>query len=152
MRSVRRVQGVLAVVAAAALAVGTAGCVDSDKEAAKTPEGASTVTNQAPQTDSTGKTVPAPGAETTAEGGETTGGGGEAAGDVAAGQEFFANTCQGCHSNLGQDAGVGPKLAGGGRTADLIRATVEQGKGVMPPGLASGADLDNVVAFVLSIQ
>jgi cytochrome c550 len=55
--------------------------------------------------------------------------------------------------NNGQDAGgVGPQLAGQGLTADQVRTTVENGKGAMPPGLAQGEDLDNVVAYVESIQ
>jgi mono/diheme cytochrome c family protein len=74
-------------------------------------------------------------------------------GDATAGEQFFASTCTSCHMNNGRDAGgVGPQLAGQGLTADVVRATVENGKGAMPPGLAQGADLDNVVAYVISLQ
>lgn len=76
-------------------------------------------------------------------------------GDITAGQALFEGKCQGCHANLGTEAATGPVLAGGGRTADRIRNQVVNGSkssGVMPAGLYSGADLDNVVAFVLSIQ
>jgi cytochrome c551 len=141
------VKRVVALMMAAGLALGLGGCVEPDAEEASTPADAPTVVNSAPQTDSTGSTVEAPGAETT--GGETTG---EADPAAAAGQTVFEASCQGCHSNLGQDAGVGPQLAGGGRAEDLIRTTVVNGRGIMPPGLVSGDDLDNVVAFVLSIQ
>lgn len=73
-------------------------------------------------------------------------------GDVAAGKTLFEGTCQGCHAKGGTEAGAGPVLAGGGRTAERIRDQVVNGGANMPAGLASGADLDNVVAFVLSIQ
>ncbi len=73
-------------------------------------------------------------------------------GDVATGKTLFEGTCQGCHAKGGTEAGAGPVLAGGGRTAERIRDQVVNGGGNMPAGLASGADLDNVVAFVLSIQ
>ena len=148
-----RLNRVVVVLAAGALALGVAGCVDSDPGEAQTPSDAPTVVNSAPQTNSAGETVPTPGAETS--GGETTeGGGGEGPSPeaVAAGEQFFAGTCQGCHTNLGQAAGVGPQLAGRGLDEALIRTRVENGRGVMPPGLATGEDLDNVVAFVLSIQ
>ena len=47
---------------------------------------------------------------------------------------------------------MGPVLAGAGRSDERIRNQVINGGAAMPPGLATGADLDNVVAFVLSIQ
>jgi mono/diheme cytochrome c family protein len=144
---VRRVKRVVALMMAAGLALGLGGCVEPDAEEASTPADAPTVVNSAPQTDSTGSTVEAPGGETT--GGETTE---EADPAVAAGQTFFEATCQGCHTNLGQEQGAGPILAGGGRAEDLIRTTVVNGRGIMPAGLATEEDLDNVVAFVLSIQ
>lgn len=76
-------------------------------------------------------------------------------GDVAAGKTLFEGKCQGCHAKGGTEAASGPVLAGGGRTAERIRDQVvngSQGGGVMPAGLYAGTDLDNVVAFVLSIQ
>ena len=55
--------------------------------------------------------------------------------------------------NDGLDAGgVGPKLAGLGLTADRVKTQVENGGATMPAGLVSGDDLDNVTAYVLSIQ
>ncbi len=74
------------------------------------------------------------------------------AGDVANGKTLFEGKCQGCHAKDGTEAAVGPKLSGGGRTSDRIRDQIVNGGGVMPPGLYSGTDLDDVVAFVLSIQ
>jgi cytochrome c551 len=147
---------VLLVVAAIALA----GCVESSEEEAQTPSGASTVANSAKQTDSEGNFITAPaatapegggGSETG--GGEGGGGGGEAAGDAAAGEQVFAANCTGCHLNNGQDAGgVGPQLAGAGLDVETIKTTVQNGRGAMPGGLVSGEDLDNVAAYVLSIQ
>ena len=147
---------VLLVVAALALA----GCVESSEEEAQTPSGASTVANSAKQTDSEGNFITAPaatapegggGSETG--GGDGGGGGGEAAGDAAAGEQVFAANCTGCHLNNGQDAGgVGPQLAGAGLDVETIKTTVQNGRGAMPAGLVSGADLDNVAAYVLSLQ
>jgi mono/diheme cytochrome c family protein len=77
----------------------------------------------------------------------------EEVGDVQAGQTFFAATCTSCHLNDGRDAGgVGPRLAGQGLDEQTIRTTVENGRGAMPGGLAQGEDLDNVTAYVLSLQ
>lgn len=158
---VRRLWAALSLVAMIAVLGLAAGCVDSSEEDAQTPSNAPTVANSAAQTDSEGKTVSAPsggGATAPAEGGGATTeaggeGGGAAAGDAADGEEFFASTCTTCHLNNGTEAGgVGPQLAGAGLDEPTIRTTVENGRGAMPPGLASGEDLDNVVAYVLSIQ
>ncbi len=147
----------LVVLVVAALAL--AGCVESSEEEAQTPSGASTVANSAKQTDSEGNFVTAPAATAPEGGGSETGGGegggggGEAAGDAAAGEQVFAANCTGCHLNNGQDAGgVGPQLAGAGLDVETIKTTVQNGRGAMPPGLVSGEDLDNVAAYVLSIQ
>jgi mono/diheme cytochrome c family protein len=164
---VRRLWAAVSLVALVAGLGVAAGCVDSSEEEAQTPSDAPTVVNSAIQTDSEGNRVTAPaateagGEEGGAAGGSATGGaatggggGGEApAGDAAAGEQFFSTTCTTCHLNNGQDAGgVGPQLAGQGLDEEYIRTTVMNGRGAMPPGLATGEDLDNVVAYVLSIQ
>ena len=154
---VSRLTAVLVLVAIGATIGVMAGCGGSSADEAKTPANAPTVVNSAPQTDSQGKTVPAPGAATggaTTGGGATTegGGGGGGGGDVAAGKTFFTQTCNGCHTNGGQQAGVGPKLAGAGLSEQRIHDQVVNGGGGMPPGLAKGQDLTNVVAYVVSIQ
>lgn len=142
----------------AALSLVTA-CVDSSEEEAQTPADAPTVSNSALQTDSAGETVTAPAATAPAEGGDEGGstapasGGGAPAGDVAAGEAVFAASCTGCHLNNGMDdGGVGPKLVGIGDDEEKIRDQVVNGGGAMPAGLASGKDLDNVVAYVVSLQ
>lgn len=140
----------------AALSLITA-CGDSSEEDAQTPEGASTVANSALQTDSKGETVTAPPATTEAETDATT----EAAtteaeveGDAAAGETVFASSCGGCHINGGNEAGVGPKLAGSGLAPDVVTDVVTNGRPgtAMAGGLVSGDDLDNVIAYVVSIQ
>lgn len=141
-------------------------CVNSSEEAAQTPSDAPTVANSALQTNSKGETVTAPASAAPAStapastapastapaaGGSTTPA--AAAGDAAAGETFFAATCTGCHMNNGKDAGgVGPKLAGLGLDATTVKNQVINGGGAMPAGLASGTDLDNVVAYVVSLQ
>lgn len=137
----------------AALSLVTA-CVDSSEEDAQTPAGASTVANSAVQTNSKGETVTAPGASTPAATtpADTSGGGEAPKGDAAAGETIFASSCGGCHTNGGQEAGVGPKLAGAGLDAARVETQIVNGGGAMPGGLVSGDDLDNVVAYVVSIQ
>jgi cytochrome c551 len=153
---VRRLWAALSLVALVAAIGLAAGCVESSEEDAQTPTNAPTVGNTALQTDSEGNFVTAPaadGAPTAPEEGGGGGGGGEAAGDAAAGEQIFASTCTGCHLNNGQDAGgVGPQLAGRGLDAEYVTTTVTNGRGAMPAGLVSGADLENVVAYVVSIQ
>lgn len=75
-----------------------------------------------------------------------------AEGDVAAGKTFFEGACQACHPAGGNEVGAGPKLAGIGWSADQIKNQIEKPVGTMPPNLASGEDLDNVVAYVVSLQ
>lgn len=157
----RRLTIACAVISSAALiGIGT-GCASSNASDAQTPADATTVANNAPQTDSTGKTVPASGAATTAAADATTqapatdaGGGaaGTASGDVAAGKTAFEASCQGCHTAGGTQAGVGPKLQGAGLTPTAITTQIVNGGGAMPGGLVSGTDLTNVVAYVSSLQ
>jgi cytochrome c551 len=152
---VRRSRVALLLIALVAAVGLVAGCVESSEEDALTPEGASTVMNSALQTDSEGNTVTAPAATAPAGGGETTGGGGgedASGGDVEAGLEVFAANCTSCHTDNGNQAGVGPQLAGAGLDAATIETTVVNGRGIMPAGLVSGEDLTNVVAYVESIQ
>ena len=154
------VPSLVAVVAAAGL---LSGCVTSNEKDAQTPTGSPTVVNSAAQTDSNGKTVTAPTAPAAGGGAATApaaGGGaatapaaGGASGDAKAGLVVFQSSCTGCHLADGTQAGgVGPKLAGMGLSADTIENQVKNGGAVMPAGLVSGTDLDNVVAYVVSIQ
>jgi mono/diheme cytochrome c family protein len=121
----------VAVLAVAGVIGLAAGCGGGD-------DGAEATTTEAPAT----TTAPS-----------TTSGGGNTAAAVEEGQIFFAETCTGCHLENGTaGGGVGPQLAGAGLTEQQIRDQVINGGGAMPAGLAKGQDLDNVVAYVLSIQ
>lgn len=126
-----------------------AGCGGDDDNASSTAAPATTAATTTAATTTAATTTAATTTESTTTEATTTA---AVAGDVAAGKIFFAGTCQGCHLAGGTQAGVGPVLAGGGRSEEVIRNQVINGGGAMPAGLASGADLDNVVAFVLSIQ
>lgn len=151
----RRLWAALSLVVLVAVLGLASGCVSSSQKDAQTPAGSPTVRNSALQTDSQGKTITAPAATPPAAGGTTSKGGGGAApaGNAAAGEQVFARSCTSCHLGDGKQAGgVGPQLAGLGLTADRIHTQVVNGGGPMPPGLVSGKDLDNVVAYVVSIQ
>jgi mono/diheme cytochrome c family protein len=147
-----------AVISSAALIGIGAGCGGTDSSAASTPADATTIANYAPQTDSEGKTIPAPDAAPAADSGQTAPSAPEAgtsdasSGDVAAGKTVFEANCQGCHPAGGTQAGVGPQLSNSKLDAAQIKMQVMNGKGTMPGGLATGADLDNVVAYVVSIE
>lgn len=136
-------RGAVAAMAVAGLLGVAAGCGGDDDSGEQT-------TTEAPATTTAPATTEAP-ATTTAPA-TTAGGGGDAAA-VEEGQIFFASTCTGCHLENGTAAGgTGPQLAGAGLTEAEIREQIENGGGAMPAGLATGQDLDNVTAYVLSIQ
>jgi mono/diheme cytochrome c family protein len=152
---VSRIRKLAAFAALAALvAILAAACVSSDPDAAVTPADAETVANIAAQTDEDGNTVPAEGAEAPpAAGGEGEEGGEEDPAIADGEAAFVASGCSGCHlGNGAEGGGVGPQIAGTGATDERIRTIVENGRGAMPAGLASGGDLDNIVAYLLSLQ
>ena len=74
-----------------------------------------------------------------------------AGGDATRGALVFDETCAGCHGEGGVGGSPGPRLVGSGLDAAEVVAVVEPGRGVMPPGLVSGADLEDVAAYVASI-
>jgi cytochrome c551 len=73
-------------------------------------------------------------------------------GSAAAGKRVFLATCGGCHAGGGTRAAFGPKIAGRGRSEAYVRETVTNGRGQMPAGLVEGQDLEDIVAYVLSIE
>ena len=153
----------LATLLALVATLGLAACSDSDPEAADTPADAPTAVNSAIQTDEDGETITTEdrpeeeAAEEEAAEEEAVDGEAPAAeaGDVAAGEQVFAAVCSGCHLNNGLDAGgVGPQLADNPNITDeaYVENLVVNGQGAMPAGLASGDDLTNVAAYVVSLQ
>ncbi|HSI29860.1 MAG TPA: cytochrome c [Miltoncostaeaceae bacterium] len=137
-------RGAVAALAVAGLLGVAAGCGGDDDSADQPPTTEAPTTTEAPATTAPPATTTAPAT--------TAGGGGDAAA-VEEGQIFFASTCTSCHLDNGTaGGGVGPQLAGAGLTEDQIREQVINGGGAMPPGLAQGQDLDNVTAYVLSLQ
>ncbi len=154
---------VAVVLSAAAVGLG-AGCGGSDPSAASTPADATTIANNAVQTDSTGKTVPAPGASSGAASGSgaadgeasgaASGGAADSGGDAAAGKTVFLASCQGCHPSARTATPTSHNLPLSTTKMDeaQTKTQIEIGSPGMPGGLASGADLDNVVAYVLSIK
>ncbi len=74
-----------------------------------------------------------------------------ALGDPARGQELFASTCSGCHGPNGTGGGIGPKLAGSGISLGVVKATIDGGNSVMPPGLVKGKGEEDVLAYLNTI-
>ncbi|MGD9696884.1 MAG: cytochrome c [Thermoleophilia bacterium] len=141
-----------ATLAVAAIIGVVAGCGGDDDDGAEAPSTEAPATSAPATSAPATPTAPATSEETPTTAPTTTEAPAASGGDVAAGKTFFAATCQGCHTNLGKQEGVGPKLQGLGLSAKQISDQIVNGGGVMPAGLASGTDLDDVVAYVLSIQ
>ncbi|MBA3402829.1 MAG: c-type cytochrome [Actinobacteria bacterium] len=75
-----------------------------------------------------------------------------AGGDVYRGQLTFERACASCHGPQGEGGSPGPPLVDSGLDAVEVAATVELGRGVMPPALVSGQEQADVVAYVVSIS
>lgn len=75
-----------------------------------------------------------------------------AAGDPVHGEAVFGASCAGCHGTAGQGGGVGPRLVGANLGAQEVAGVVAAGRGVMPPGLVTGADAADVAAYVAGIS
>ena len=71
-------------------------------------------------------------------------------GGAERGAVLFTESCAGCHGQ-GGTGGTGPALADSGLDADEISAAIEQGAGIMPAGIVSGQNQEDVVAYVVSI-
>ncbi|MGH3134605.1 MAG: c-type cytochrome [Gaiellaceae bacterium] len=72
-------------------------------------------------------------------------------GNAERGALVFEESCSGCHGSGGVGGSPGPRLVGSGLDAAEVAAVIEQGAGVMPAGLVSGQDRDDVAAYVASI-
>ena len=75
-----------------------------------------------------------------------------AGGDVYRGQVVFERECASCHGAGGEGESIGPPLVGTGLDATEVAATIEQGRGVMPPALVSGEEQVDAVAYVVVIS
>jgi cytochrome c551 len=71
-------------------------------------------------------------------------------GGAERGAVLFGESCAGCHGR-GGTGGTGPVLADSGLDADEIALAIEQGGGVMPPGIVTGQNQADVVAYVAEI-
>ena len=69
---------------------------------------------------------------------------------VAAGKDLFASTCGGCHTlaAAGTTGNVGPNLDGLKPDQATVQAAIQNGPGAMPAGLLTGAQAQQVAAFV----
>lgn len=149
----RRLKGLSAALGVAAAMGIAAGCSQVDEEAAQTPDGAPTIANSAVQTDAEGNTVEteAPAGGDQGDNGDAGGGGAEA--QIEAGLVVFQQACTACHLDDGKaGGGIGPQVAGQGLDPEAVRAQIVNGGAGMPAGLATGQDLDDVVAYVESLQ
>jgi mono/diheme cytochrome c family protein len=66
------------------------------------------------------------------------------------GAVLFGEQCAGCHGRNGT-GGTGPALADSGLDAEEVDAAIEQGPGIMPAGIVTGQNQEDVVAYVVSI-
>ena len=130
----RRLRFGVALILIGAVASLVAGCGGSDPNEATTPANSPTITN--------GKV--SPNEQRANPAGRT--------GDAAKGGITFNGTCQTCHAKGGTEAATGPKLADRGLTAQAVFDQIANGGTVMHSNLVSGVDVDNVIAYVLSLQ
>lgn len=71
-----------------------------------------------------------------------------ALGDQYRGETLFLQKCASCHGEGGRKGTVGPTLAGSPISLADAQARIENGGGVMPAGLVSGEDLEDVLAYL----
>lgn len=72
-----------------------------------------------------------------------------------AGKAVFDKSCNACHPGGGKGLGPSVKRSDYIGTADDITQVVRQGKGMMPalgPNVISDKDLDNLVAFMMTLK
>lgn len=70
--------------------------------------------------------------------------------DAARGSAIFATTCAGCHGPQAEGR-VGPALAGNPIGVTGALAVIRQGRGVMPGGLVTGQDEQDLAAFLATV-
>jgi mono/diheme cytochrome c family protein len=72
-------------------------------------------------------------------------------GDFYAGQTTFTQKCGACHGASGQGGSIGPKLQGLAISLARAKAQIDVGGGTMPPGLVTGKQEADVLAFLATI-
>lgn len=80
------------------------------------------------------------------------GGGGDGGSGGDTGRELFAARCGGCHTlkSAGTSGRIGPSFDELKVTKAIVLATVRRPPAPMPPNLVTGADADQVAAFLAS--
>jgi mono/diheme cytochrome c family protein len=71
-------------------------------------------------------------------------------GDAARGKTVYSANCASCHG-AAAEGGVGPKLAGAPISVADAKAQIDNGGGAMPAKLVSGADEEDVLAYLSTI-
>lgn len=80
-------------------------------------------------------------------------GGGETATAGEFDPEAFAQgKCIGCHGNTYEGQGAFPSLVGTPLSEDEIKNILANGKGAMPPGLVPAEHIDEMAAWVKSLE
>jgi cytochrome c551 len=72
-------------------------------------------------------------------------------GDAYRGETVFQQNCAVCHGAGGKGGTAGPTLAGATIAVARVKAQIDAGGGAMPPGLVSGRDEQDVLAYVAAI-
>jgi mono/diheme cytochrome c family protein len=71
-------------------------------------------------------------------------------GDSYRGETVYSTKCAACHGAEAQ-GGVGPRLAGAKISLAAAKSQIDNGSGVMPAGLASGRDEEDVLAYLSTV-
>jgi mono/diheme cytochrome c family protein len=74
-----------------------------------------------------------------------------AVGDPYNGETVFQQSCAACHGAGGKGGGVGPRLAGAQISLAAAQAQIDNGGGVMPAGIVTGAKEHDVLAYLATI-
>jgi mono/diheme cytochrome c family protein len=72
-------------------------------------------------------------------------------GDPYNGETVFQANCAGCHGDGGKGGGGGPRLVGDPITLAAVKAQIDGGGSVMPPGIVSGKSERDVLAYLAGI-
>ena len=73
----------------------------------------------------------------------------EKGGDPINGESVYNASCASCHGSAGSGLS-GPELPGTSTEEDIANA-IENGIGSMPPGLITGTDIDDVIAYLMTL-